>query len=442
MRVDGFATPSLGDTSYIVSTGHTAIVIDPQRDLRRFLDHIEENALEVSHVLDTHVHNDYLSGAKPLAERLGAEVVMPAGSGAEFRFRPAFHQEGIDTDGGLSILPLHTPGHTLEHTSYLVSLDTGAAAVFTGGSLLVGSAGRCDLLGPDLATQLTRLQWGSLQRLAALPGRVAVHPTHGAGSFCTASGGARGSSTIEVEARTNPVFSYPDEEAFVAGQLAGLLPYPDYYAHMAPHNRRGPHGLEPATPATLEPPEVTSAIEDGAAVVDARDRYAFARGHIPGSLNVELSDSFAPWVGWMVEFGSPVIVVASDIDAAEQARVELGRIGYDVIGAITSLEGLEQVTSKTAGPVELAAAVDGAAVIDVRDPAERSASPVRGTIHRYVPDLRDGLPTSDDEVWLTCASGFRAAVAAGLVERHGATPIVVASGGIPELLRLRPDLAG
>ncbi len=438
MKVDGFATPGLGDTSYVVAEGRSAVVIDPQRDIARFLDHVDEHELTVTHVLDTHVHNDYVSGAKPLADHLGADLVMPAGSGAEFSFRPAFHQEIIAANE-LTILPLHTPGHTLEHTSYLLSVGAGAGAVFTGGSLLVGSAGRCDLLGQHLATQLTRLQFGSLNRLAALPGEVEVHPTHGAGSFCTASAGSRGSSTIENERRTNPALAYRDEEAFVTGQLTGLLPYPDYYAHMAPINRRGPEAID----ASL-PPEITAvqAQASGAAIIDTRDRYAFARGHISGSLNVELSKSFAPWVGWLVEFGTPVAVVVDDPDAALRASVELGRIGFAVVGAVHRLDGIELASSKTAGPVELAAAVDGATVIDVRDPAERAATPVKGTIHRYVPDLRERLAGPGDEVWLTCETGFRAAVAAGLVERQGATPVVVASGGIPDLLRLRPDLVG
>ena len=190
--IEAIRTESLGDTSYVLAHGGHGIVIDPQRDIHRFLQVIERLEVDVTHVIDTHVHNDYLSGTPALARRLGADLVMPAGSGAGFAFVPAFHLEELKGGGSLVIRPIHTPGHTPEHMSYLVLIDGVPAAVFTGGSLLVGSAGRSDLLGDEFADSLARLQYLSVNRLAELPGDVEVLPTHGAGSFCTSSGSAGG----------------------------------------------------------------------------------------------------------------------------------------------------------------------------------------------------------------------------------------------------------
>lgn len=433
MGVATLHTPSLGDASYLFAHGASGIVIDPQRDLSRMLDLVERAEVAVTHVLDTHVHNDYLSGAPALAGRLGADLVLPAGSGAEFRFEPAFHLEDVEADGGVTIRPLHTPGHTPEHTSYLVLVDGVEQAVFSGGSLLVGTAGRADLLGHRVAAQLTRLQYRSVHRLASLPAHVGLYPTHGAGSFCTAATAGRDSSTIGRERRSNEALAYPDEEAFVSGQLSGLLPFPDYYGFMASLNRAGPEAAIEEPPPELDQAGFRRALADGAAVVDARPVERYAAGHAPGSLNVPPGSSFAPWVGWLVPFGTPVVLVLDPGEEAGWAAVELARIGYEVVGVVRDVP--EPVVSRVADLDALEQALGEAPVIDVRDPAEWERGHLEGTVHGYVPDLRRGLPTeAGGEVWLVCASGYRSAIAAGLVERHGAIPVVVNGAGVPDLL--------
>lgn len=439
MTIEAIRTESLGDTSYVLADAGYGIVVDPQRDIGRFLAVIERLDVDITHVVDTHVHNDYLSGAPALARHLDADLVMPAGAGAAFPFVPAFHLEDLPGGGRLTIRPIHTPGHTPEHVSYLVLLAGSAVAVFTGGSLLVGSAGRSDLLGEEFAESLAGLQYRSVRRLAELPGGVEVLPTHGAGSFCTASASAGGgSSTIAAEIRSNPVLQYPDQAAFVAGELGDLLPYPDYYAAMAPINRRDPEViLDVTVPAVAAP-----AIPEDAWVIDLRSREHYFAGHIAGALNVEWGSSFAPWVGWLVPFGEPVYLVLDPDQDPAAVAVELGRIGYEVAGATTDLTGVSATTGQMAGVDDAAAAIgSGATVVDVRDPNEREAEHAAGTVHRYVPDLRDAVPGDDaDEVWLMCASGFRAAIAAGLVERAGRVPVTVTTGGVSELLRAHPDL--
>lgn len=439
MPIEAIKTESLGDTSYVLAHGGHGLVIDPQRDVRRFLQVIERLEVDITHVIDTHVHNDYLSGTPALARQLGADLVMPAGSGAGFAFVPAFHLEELKGGGSIAIRPIHTPGHTPEHMSYLVLIDGVPTAVFTGGSLLVGSAGRSDLLGDEFADSLARLQYLSVNRLAELPGDVEVLPTHGAGSFCTSSGSTGGgTSTIAAEVRSNPVLAYPDADAFVTGELGGLVPYPDYYPFMAPINRRDPGVLESVT----VPMVAASMIDADTWVVDVRPRDRYFAGHIPGSLSIEWGSSFAPWVGWLVPFGSPIHLVVDSLQDPVWAATELGRIGYEVSGATSDLEGVDLVKGRTAGVAEAAEAIAaGALVVDVRDPHEWSVSHAEGTVHQYVPDLRDDIPGSDsDEVWLLCASGFRAAIAASLVERAGRTPVTVTSGGVSGLLEAQPEL--
>jgi hydroxyacylglutathione hydrolase len=439
MVIEAIRTASLGDTSYVLAHNGTGIVVDPQRDLRRFRDAVERLEVTVTHVIDTHVHNDYLSGAPALAKVLGADLVMPAGSGTAYPFVPAFHLEDLKGGGGVTIRPIHTPGHTPEHMSYLVLLDGLASAVFTGGSLLVGSAGRSDLLGQEFADSLARLQYMSVNRLAELPGDVEVLPTHGAGSFCTSTSSAGGgASTVAAEVRSNPVLQYPDADAFVAGQLDGLLPYPDYYASMAPINRRDPGSIEtvvvPVVPAALINPDSW--------IIDLRPRDQYLAGHLPGSLSIEWGSSFAPWTGWLVPFGEPVHLILEPLQDPVWAATELARIGYEVSGATTDLEGVELETGRTAAAEDLPDALSsGATVIDVRDPSEREMAHVAGTVHRYVPDLRYSIPGQDDEVWVVCESGFRAAIAAGLIERAGRTPVTVSTGGVSSVLKANPDLA-
>ncbi len=446
MDVHSLRTASLGDATYIVSHGGYGIVVDPQRDLDRFLEVIASEGLTVTHVLETHMHNDYISGGRDLAQRTGADLVIPAGAGATFPFVPAFHTEDLAGEAGLTIRPLHTPGHTLAHCSYVLLVDGRPEAVFTGGSLLVGAAGRSDLLGPDLAHQLAVLQFGSLQRLAQLPDDTGVFPTHGEGSFCTASGAGRTTSTIGREKAENPLYRFGDAESFAENQLAGLVPYPSYYAHMGPANRSGPSALPAPVVPDLSPDEAAARIAEGAVVLDGRERHAFAAAHIPGATGIELGDSFAPWAGWLLEYDAPIVLVLDSGQDATIAATELGRIGFErIAGVLRGMEswaasGRDTASFETAdiGQLQAAMASDaGVQVIDVRDPLEWESGHLAGSHHRYVPDLLGGVPEDiepDRPVWLVCRTGNRATIAAATLERRGFTPIVVTKGGVPDAL--------
>lgn len=446
MDIVNIRTASLGDATYIVVSGSSAIVVDPQRDLGRFLDVIEARRLTVTHVLETHMHNDYVSGGRSLARRTGADLVLPAASGAGFPFVPAFHQEDLASQDGMTIRPIHTPGHTPEHTSYLITAAGEPDAVFTGGSLLVGAAGRSDLLGDEYAHQLAVLQYGSLQRLGGLHEQTGVYPTHGEGSFCTASGAGRTTSTIALEKAENPLYGFADASSFAENQLSGLVPYPSYYAHMGPANKLGPDSLEVPVVPTVTPQEVTALANGGAAILDGRSRHAFAAGHIPNSLGVEVGDSFAPWSGWLLPFDIPIVLVLEEGQDPVAAATELGRIGFEhVRGVLFDVDGWQEANGKLDSYREvsigdLVAAMESdpdLQVLDVRDPMEWADGHIDGTYHHYLPDLSLALPAEIDpekEVWLVCRTGNRASIGAGMVERHGAHPVVVATGGVPDVM--------
>ncbi len=443
MQVTTIRTPGLGDSTYVFTHDRFALVVDPQRDVERFLSVLAEQDAELRFVLETHLHNDYISGGRDLAARTGAELVLPAAAAPAFRHTPAFHLEDLD-GGPFTVRPIHTPGHTPEHTSYLVLIDGEPVAVFSGGSLLVGAAGRPDLLGPERADTLARLQYRSVHRLAALPDDVGLYPTHGEGSFCTASGAGRHTSTIGQEKATNPVLIYPDEDSFVEAQLAVLQPYPRYYRHMGPANLYGPEPLPPADLPTL----TTNKLADtDATLVDMRPRAAFAAGHIPGSLGVELRHDFGTWVGWLVEdIRTPLVLVAEPGQDVGEAAVQLHRIGFDrILGVFTDLdtwraENRPWSTTPTASATEVVEAIGrGEQVVDVRAPVEWSAGHLPGTVHAYVPEFVDALPSGIDPsrpTWLLCATGYRAAIAAGLAERHGLRPTVLIDGGVDDVRKL------
>lgn len=447
MEVIGIRTASLGDATYIIAIGEQAIVVDPQRDIVRFLEILEQRGLTLTHVLETHMHNDYISGGRDLAKRSGADLILPAASGAGFPFIPAFHGESYDTDAGYSIRAIHTPGHTPAHTSYWVGRAGEDGAVFTGGSLLVGAAGRSDLLGIQYARQLAVLQFGSLQRLGTLPDETGVFPTHGEGSFCTASGAGRTTSTIGMEKAENPLYTFTDAEAFADNQLSGLVPYPTYYKYMGGINRNGPTALEMNVIPEMDPPALEAHLAAGGSLLDGRGRDDFAAGHVPGSIGIEIGDSFAPWAGWLLDFHAPVALVLDPNQDAEAAAVELGRIGLEnIVGVLRGVEAwsdedrpLARYESASITDLSMAIAGGGSApqILDVRDPLEWAAGHIDGSVHCYVPDIGDQVPAGIDAakpVWVVCRTGNRASIAAGILEALGLDLIVVSKGGVPAIV--------
>ncbi len=448
MEFQIFVTPGLGDNSYLVRSGQEAVLVDPQRDIWRFLQVVERERLSVRHVLETHVHNDYLSGALAIRAATGAEIGAPAKGNYAFPHRGLREGDELRV-GGLRLVAIETPGHTPEHLSYLVFEDTARtpAAAFTGGSLIVGSAGRTDILGEAQTEELTRAQFSSVRRLAQLADEVQVLPTHGAGSFCVSTVPALArTSTVGAERIRNPAILAPDEESFLRQQLAGLLAFPSYYRHMAPINRSGP-AVMPSLPRikALAPPDVERLTRQDAWIVDARDRLDFARGHIPGAVNIELNNTFASYVGWVIPFGSEVVLVLPDESALDEAVTQLLRIGYDRLTGY--LAGGVDAWRSDGRPVKSYAVADiddlcqaclsgqPMKILDVRQQREWDQGHIpEKSLHVFLGDLPQHLEElpRDKELWTICASGYRASTAASLLDRAGMRVRLVARGGVPE----------
>ena len=434
MNITTFVTPGLGDSTYLFEHDGVGILVDPQRDIDRFVE--AAAGLDTRFVLETHLHNDYVSGGRFVAAATGAELVLPASSGAAFDHRAAFHMEDLD-GGSFAVRPIHTPGHTPEHVSYLVLVDGEAVALFSGGSLLVESAGRSDLLGMARAESLAKLQYGSVSRLSQLPDHVGLYPTHGAGSFCTSSVAETAASTIGAEKRSNPVLAHPTAASFVQEALTGLQPYPDYYAHMGPINLAGPEPM----PVISAPLIAIDHVPDGAHIIDIRPQADYAAGHLPGSYGLEFEDQMGVWAGWLVPFNDPIVLVANTNQDTTAATVQLARIGYDrVVGVVTDLGDRDDLsTYRLASIADLRSELHGASpqVLDVRAPGDWDASTIPGSFLRYVPDLRTQLPEGldpDQPVWVICGGGYRSQMAVRYLEAGGFEPIVVTGGGVAEVL--------
>ena len=282
-------TPSLGDRSYVVDDGSSALVIDPQRDIDRLVRVLEQRAVQLAAVAETHAHNDYVSGGLELARLAGVPYLVPCEADVAYERTQVCGDAGLDI-GTMTVQAIDTPGHTPHHVAFVVGRGGQPSLVFTGGSMLFGAVGRTDLVSDELTEALTRQQFGSVRRLAdGLPGDTPVLPTHGFGSFCSATPTSGTASTVAEQRRQNPAFTQPEDE-FVRSLLAGLDAYPAYYAHMGPLNLQGPAPVDLSPVHEADAEEVRARVERGEWVVDLRDRRAFARRHVPGTLNFEAGD--------------------------------------------------------------------------------------------------------------------------------------------------------
>jgi hydroxyacylglutathione hydrolase len=420
-------TPGLGDRSYLVHDGGTAMVIDPQRDIDRMLEAAEAASVRISYVLETHIHNDYVTGGLALAQAAGAAYLVAAGEEVSFNRTQVSDGDEI-TAGSLALTAVATPGHTPCHLSYVLREGPhDPVAVFTGGSMLFGAVGRTDLVSPEQTEPLTRAQYRSVRRLAdELPDQVAVYPTHGFGSFCSATPTSGNSSTIGAERQANVALT-SDENAFVKELIASLGAYPRYYAHMGPANRSGPAAPDLSTPRRADAADLRCRIEAGEWVVDLRQRKAFARGHVTGSICVELGDPFATYLAWTIPWGTPLTLVGDTPEQVAAAQLQLVRVGIDHLAAAASgatgdlADG--RLSSYAVRDFPALAAEwgrDGLVVLDVRRPDEWHAGHLRGAVHIPFWELEQRVgEVPPGEVWVHCASGFRAAIGASLLDRAG-----------------------
>lgn len=434
MEILQIDTPSLGDRSYLATDGTVALVVDPQRDIDRVLALAGERRVAITHVFETHLHNDYLTGGLALARETGAAYHISAADQVGYDRVPVSDGDVLEVTPSARIKVLATPGHTFTHLAYVLADAAGdPGAVFTGGSLLFGSTGRTDLLGAEHAAELARAQHASAARLAAtLPDAVAVLPTHGFGSFCTATPttGAD-SSTIGEEKAGNPVLTLTTDR-YVADLMAGLDAYPAYYSRMGPGNVAGPSAPDLSLPHQAGPAELRRRVAAGEWLVDLRSRRVFAAGHLAGSLGFELGDTLAPQLGWLLPAGTPVTLLGETADQVAEAQRELARIGIDRPASIATGKPEDWAAGEPLAsfPVSDFAGLAAArrerpvTVLDVRRDLEWAAGHVDGAVHIPLHELRGrlaevpgGRPGDEPggELWVHCAGGYRAAVAASLL---------------------------
>jgi hydroxyacylglutathione hydrolase len=427
-------TPSLGDRSYIATDGSTAVIIDPQRDIDRVLDILDERGLTTTHVVETHIHNDYVTGGYALAQRLGATYALNAAD--DVRFDRLGLADGDElASGTFSVRALLTPGHTPTHLSYVLLDGSGRSlAVFTGGSMLFGTVGRTDLIGPDLTMELSKAQYHSVRRIAAeVDDAATVHPTHGFGSHCSATQATKQASTVGAERADNPAL-VRDEQAFLDELIGGLTPYPTYYRYMAPANVMGPAAFDATPPEAFDIERVAALLEDGAWVVDLRNRRDFNASFLRGAVNAELRNDLPNYLGWLVPFDQPLVLVGDDDKVVAEAQRMLARIGYDrlrgrLIATAGAFDGqrLERSTPIVRFSDLDAVAEDARTILDVRDTWEYDSGHHHAALHvpfHELPARQGEIPTGLP-VWIYCATGARATIAASYLVREGFDVVLI-----------------
>jgi hydroxyacylglutathione hydrolase len=438
-RID---TEGLAQLSYVIgdTRAGVAAVIDPRRDVEAYLRLAREHGVRITHILETHIHADFVSGAHELKARTGAEIVGGASADYRFPLRQMIDGEEIAL-GSVGLRALHTPGHTPEHLSFLLrDAQQGEApfAVFTGDTLFNLDVGRPDLLGGGTETALARQLYHSLfEKLVPLGDRVEVYPCHGAGSACGKSIGDRKQSTIGNERLFNPALKDRGEAAFVDWLLGGMPEPPRHYARLKKVNAVGApvRGGVPVAPP-LPPAEFQRlAEEDGTVVIDARSMLAFGGGHVPGAINIGLRPEFPNWVGWMIPPDARILLVVESERDLPLATAQLFRLGYDVMegylqDGMTRWQNaglpLARVTEWTVHELDRHRQDPDLVVLDVRGEEEFANGFVPGARHIYVPHLEERVGELDRNKAIAtyCGSGYRASIAASLLQKHGFKTVI------------------
>lgn len=453
MLIRQFVVEGLGHISALVADDRgVAAVVDPRRDVDVYIAAAAERGWRITHVFETHLHNDYVSGGPELAALTGARHVIGAGAEAAYEHQPTRDGDAFDM-ASLRFTTLETPGHTPEHVAYTLADRSRAddpLAVFSGGSLLVGAVGRTDLLGADNAVPYARAMFHSLHdKLLTQQDYVGVMPTHGGGSLCSKDIASTPSSSIGYERRHNELLTVSQIDDFCRALLFDQPGYPRYFARMRPLNKAGatPLGIIPG-PRSLSVAQVQALIADDAVIVDARSFPDYAAGHLPGSYSIPAGSSFGTWLGWVVPDGRPLVFVLEPAADWDDLLRQALRIGYDdVRGHLSSVAdwrsaGLPLETGKRASIQDLAALMHGGGrdaplVLDVRQHHEWVEGHIPGSIHLMGGDLPDRLAElpRDKPIMTICRTANRSAVAAGVLLQAGFTDVTWVDSGVPSWRR-------
>jgi len=432
IEVINIDTPTLGDRGYIAHDGKTALVVDPQRDIDRVQQILAERSLELGAVVETHMHNDYVSGGLVLSREYQAKYITNADDPVAFE-RVAAHDLDEFSIGNFGIKALHTPGHTFTHLSYILMDEQGKpTGIFTGGSMLHGSTGRPDLLGADHAPELARLQHGSAHRITELlDDATPIFPTHGFGSFCAATSTSGSASKIQDEKRSNPALQLTVER-FVSETLAGLDSFPAYYKHMGPANLAGPGAIDLSELPRLSTEELLKRIAGDSWVVDLRDKDSWAKAHLAGTINFGISGSFATYLGWLFPYEKELVLISDKANDISLAQRELVRIGIDrpsasFVGAVDNFDEVVDTEVVQFKDIPEVLTNSEIVVLDVRRNSERQASHIQGSKHIPLHELegRLGELSTEKIYWVHCAGAYRASIATSIMQNAGLKVVLI-----------------
>lgn len=448
MLLKYFYDDQLAQASYMVGCAATgeALVVDPMRDIRPYLRAAAREDLRITHVTETHIHADFVSGSRELATATGARLFLSDEGDADWKYGFAGNPQITlvrDGDawmvGNIRIEVLHTPGHTPEHIVFLVT-DTASAdrpmGIFSGDFLFVGDVGRPDLLEEAAGIAGTsrpgaRRQFQSIARIKQLPDYLQVWPGHGAGSACGKALGAIPSTTLGYEKLFNPAFQYQNEEQFVDWLLAGQPEAPRYFARMKHVNKVGPDLLaDLEQPVELDRDQLDAVLKSGALIVDFRNAEDYSAGHVPGTINIPASNRLAnTYVGWFVDYAQPFYFVLPDGADLDQLLTSLRAVGVD------DIPGYFPADAVAGGTIELPRlnvdqlaerlSRDDLVILDVRGKTEYDTGHIAGAINiplGLIPWRLDGIPR-DRPIVAQCATGVRSQIGASLLQRFGFTNV-------------------
>jgi hydroxyacylglutathione hydrolase len=440
MKTIQFVHEGLGNSSYVLDLGNgSAIMVDPDRSVDRYLDALRDGGLTLRGVLETHLHADFVSGAHDLAAQTGSPIFLAADAASKLPVQALRGGQALELNGA-RVTALASPGHTPEHLSFAIEAASGPPILFSGGSLIVGGAARTDLIAVTMTEQLTRAQFRTLHgAFTSLPDETLLYPTHGGGSFCSTGAGQERTSTLGRERRENPLLSLTEENDFVSWFPTTFPAAPAYFFRLRAFNQAGPRlRAEIPAPPPL-PADDFARLQATSVVVDGRSMEDFARGHIPGALSNPLRDDYAVWLGWLVPEDATLLFVIEKA-AVERMMDQSLLVGYERFAGWLQ-GGVEawQAAGRSLRSIELADAqrarklvLEGAAILDVREPDEYRAGHVQGAIHvplGTLADHTDRIPRGKPVV-VYCGHGERSSTGASLLEAAGFRDLINLDGGL------------
>jgi hydroxyacylglutathione hydrolase len=446
MYFEQFYLTCLAHASYMIASDGIAAVVDPQRDVGLYLREAEEHGFRIQHVIETHLHADFVSGHQELAAATGAKIYLGEKAGATFPHVPV--KDGDEVEFGRCRLRfLSTPGHTLESICIVVTdfeKSPEPCAVLSGDTLFIGDVGRPDLSGDLTPKQLAAMLYDSLHnKLLTLPDDVAVYPAHGAGSLCGRQMSAERSSTIGREKLGNYALRARDKQEFIEMVTAELPERPGYFAQDVEMNRSGAAPLTALAPLpAIEANDLLARQAAGAVVLDTRPAGQFAAGHVPGSIQIGLSGQYASWAGILLGLDHDILIVAEDQEHAQESRVRLARVGIERVGGylrdglaawVASGHAVEQVPQVPVDQLNQSLLDDpgGIQVVDVRRPAEFTAGHVPAAVLKPLDKLASLTADLDwsRPVAVYCQGGYRSAIASSVLKRAGVPQVINVIGG-------------